>query len=185
VSTSKSSPATTNPVTYPIIGPVTDAPLVKPLQLVKKTATPAVTVTQPFTGISTSAEEQQPRVLRKGKDAGLPPSPPLNLADRDGRRLDPDGFPKSRNTNNPNGMSSVSWRPSSSKFHWILCENSMQIGRQKWMRSFPYSTTRKDPGGPKIWTVIKLRSMQTYSMRSAFNHNTHAPVDLTPRSVFR
>ena len=103
IATSKSSPATTNPVTYPILGPVTDPPPVKPLQLVKNTPTPAVTVTQPeedgaieataaalwindlpvreqehtFTGISTSAEEQQPRTLREGKDTGLPPSPPL------------------------------------------------------------------------------------------------------------
>jgi len=50
IATSKSSPATTNPVTSPILGPagsVTGPPPVKPLQPVKKTTTPAVTVTQP------------------------------------------------------------------------------------------------------------------------------------------
>jgi len=50
IAPSKSSPATTNPATSPILGPagsVTGPPPVKPLQPVKKTTTPAVTVTQP------------------------------------------------------------------------------------------------------------------------------------------
>ena len=45
IATSKSSPATTNLATSPILGP--GPPPVKPLQPVKKTTTPAVTVTQP------------------------------------------------------------------------------------------------------------------------------------------
>ena len=170
IATPESSPATTNPITYPILKPVTRPPPVKPLQPVKKTAIPAVTVTQPGEGgeIEATAAALWINDLQEGKNTGLPPSPPSNRADRDRKRPDPDGFPGLQNTNNPNGMSSVSWRPSSSKFHWILCENSTQIYHQKRMRSFPYSTMRKDPGGRQTWTVIKLRSMQTYSMRLAF-----------------
>lgn len=47
---SKSSPATSSPATSPVLGPagsVTGPPPVKPLQPIKKTTTPAVTVTQP------------------------------------------------------------------------------------------------------------------------------------------
>jgi len=50
IAPSKSLPATSNPATSPVIGPagsVTGPPPVKPLQPVKKIATPAVTVTQP------------------------------------------------------------------------------------------------------------------------------------------
>ena len=50
IAPSKSSPATSNPVTTPVPGPagsVTGPPPVKPLQPVKKVVTPVVTVTQP------------------------------------------------------------------------------------------------------------------------------------------
>jgi len=102
ITTSESSPAT---------GP----PPVKPLQLpVKKTATPAVTITQPEKDRAIEAALAALRIndLPEGKDTGLPQSPPSNRADRDRKKLDPDGFPKLQNTNNPNGMSSVSWRSS-------------------------------------------------------------------------
>ena len=50
IAPSKSLPGSSNPVTSPVLGPagsVTGPPPVKPLQPVKKTTTPAVTVTQP------------------------------------------------------------------------------------------------------------------------------------------
>jgi len=90
IATSKASPATTDPGTSPILRPIT-LPPVKPLRLAKKTATPAVTVTQP-----------------EG-DGGIEAA----AADRDRKRLGPDGFPKLQNTNNPKGMSSASWSPGS------------------------------------------------------------------------
>ena len=50
IAPSKSSPATSSPATSPVLGPagsVTGPPPIKPLQPVKKTTAPAVTVTQP------------------------------------------------------------------------------------------------------------------------------------------
>jgi len=59
------------------------------------------------TGVSTSDEEQRPKVSREGKDSGPPPFPPSNLVDRDLKSPgpDPDGFLKLQNASDPDSMS--------------------------------------------------------------------------------